>query len=535
MKYINNKISWLLIVAIVFALIINSCKEDEELGSADRLFRPVINETSYGGTWIRLVWDKYASANSYDLQLSIDSFITLVSEVSTDTTFYQFNELEYDTDYLIRIKSIGESLESKYFINDIIRTSDYPTKLNSISDITDTEVKVTWEEASYDSLLVMRDDTVDVSHIVTDAENAKKEAIITGLLSDTAYVVRAYAGGKYQGKKSFSTSAPQVFEGEIIDLRSYSVEESYALLNQDFFDNLALTYPNGVTVILAGGTSYELDGPTVSSPFNLITGYSVRGDAIIEVKGNFDVDGSAVIDKISLEGISFTDHPDKPKTDGNYGGTYLFNISNSGASIDSVIIEDCDIRYKRGIMRIKTGAAVKAISINNCFIDSISGYGVVNLDNGGVITNSISVTNSTIAHTELFLRSDKMDQDLQNLTISNITTYYTPKDYFFRMGNISEVEITNCLFGAVWDSEGGAEGLSSGDITTSKIQDNYRTSDCVWTPVVDESGAVTGEKNPIESTQMSESSEDVFTDPSSSNYSLMDSDLANRIGDPRWW
>ncbi|WP_163717528.1 DUF5123 domain-containing protein [Mangrovibacterium lignilyticum] len=535
MKQIKNKISWLSLAALVFTLIFNGCKEDDDLGMADRLFRPVISETSYGGTWIRLVWDKYASADSYQLQLSTDTFKTITTEIETDTIFYRFDDLDYDTNYFIRIKSIGESLESNYFENEVIRTSDYPTKLENISSVTDTEVKVTWTDVTYDSLLVTRGDTVDISYTITDAENNAKAAVIGDLTPETSYFVRAYLDGEYQGKKSFETSALQIFEGDVVDLRTYTPEESYELLSQTFFDDLATNYPNGVTVVLKGGTTYELAGPILKSGFNLVAGLSVRGKAILEVTGNFDLDATANINKIYMEGIAFTDHPDHPRTDSNYGSTYVFNISQSGAAIDSIVFEDCDIRYKRGMMRIKTAATVNNISVNNCFIDSIAGYGVINLDNGEVVTKSISFTNSTIGHTELFLRSDKMAADLEKLVISNVTTYHTPKDYFFRMGNINDVNITNCLFGAVW-KETGAEGLRAGTVTNSKIQDNYKTSDCYWIAVVDAEGKPTGEyKNPIEADDLGADSYAIFADPDNLDFTVTESKLVGKAGDPRWW
>lgn len=538
MKYNNRNIKWISLVVLLIALSLAACKENDDLGTPDRLFRPVISETTFGGTWILYKWDKYADVDHYELQLSTDSFITFVSEVQTDTTFYKFEDLEYDTNYYLRIKSVGANLESNFFVNDIIKTSDYPTKLNPISssDVIDSQVKVTWEDVNYDSLLVYNADNILVkSVILTEADNQAKQVIIKSLTPETSYVVKAYSDGGYQGKKTFETVAPQIFNGDVVDLRDYTDEESYSILTQELFDSLAVEYPSGFTLVLSGGTHYEMSTLKLTAPLNMVTGYSLNGKAIIEVKGNFDADADVVVGNVHLEKLTFTDHADKPRTDSNFGGTYIMNISGSGSVIDTFSIEDCDIRYKRGVLRIKTGATVTAVSINNCFIDSIGGYGIVNLDNSGVITNSISVTNSTIAHTELFLRSDKMTQNLTNMTVSYVTTYDTPTSYFFRMGNIDNVEISYCLFGAVKNPDSGAEGLRSGDISTSLIRDNYRTSDCNWPVLTDSEGNITGDKNPIESTQLSESSAEIFGDVDANNYTVTDSRLQDKIGDPRWW
>ncbi|HKJ43466.1 MAG TPA: DUF4957 domain-containing protein [Sunxiuqinia sp.] len=537
MKFNKLTVKLSMLAVALFAITFTACKKEDTLGSPDRLFRPVINETSYGGTWIKAVWDKYSGVDKYQLQLSTDSFQTFVADVETDTTFFIFDSLEYDTNYYLRIKSIGQNLESRYFANDIIKTSDYPTLLNPItsSDVIDTQVKVSWQTANYDSLRVMKADTLVKTVALTDQQNSNKQLIIKGLKPETSYTVRAYIAGQYQGKKAFTTLASQVIVGDMVDLRDFSDSASYSMLSQEFFDSLAVTYPSGVTVILSGGTHYELGGTKLKAPLTLVTGYSLNGNAVIEDKGNFDAEAGAEIGNIRLEKLTIIDHPDDTKySDSNYGGNYVMNISGSGAVVDTFSIENCDIRYKRGVLRIKTDATVKAVSINNCFIDSIAGYGIVNLDNSGVVCNSISVTNSTIAHCELFLRSDKMGQDLGNMTVSNVTTYDTPKSYLFRMGNISNVEISNCLFGAVWDPEGGAEGLRAGTVGTSTIKDNYRTSDCNWIKLTADDGSVSY-KNPIESTQLSQTSAEIFGDVTANDYSVTDDKLDHKAGDPRWW
>ncbi len=540
MKYRIKNIYWLSLTILLLSATFVACENEDDLGSADRLFRPVVSKTSYGMTWIRMEWDKYEGVVGYNVQLSTDSFTTILQDVVTDTTFYRFDDLEYDTDYYIRIKSVGETLESRYYENEVIRTADYPTKIKSISssNVIDTQVKVSWTDVNYDSLVVISGDTIFKSVPITEEVNANKEIIIRALEPLSSYYVAGYIGGAYQGKRGFTTIAPQVFDGEVLDLRGYSDEESYSLLTQTFFDELAVTYPDGVNVVLSGGTKYELSGGILfSSPINLITGYTVNGRAIVEVSGNFDLPAATAINgNVRLESITFTDHPSKPRTaDSNYGGTYLMNISGSGSSLDSLIIESCDIRYKRGLLRIKTDAAINHIVINNCFIDSIAGYGVVNLDASGIVTQSITVSNSTVAHTQLFVRTEKMTATLGKFTLSNVTTYGTPKDanYFFRLGAIEEATVTNCLFGYTAEVEGFYGGLNA---TNSTISNNFKTSDCTWKAILGTDGLPTGEyKNPIEAEDLGADSYSIFANPDMLDYTVSLSKLVDKIGDPRWW
>lgn len=540
MKIIIKKIGWISMLCIAaIVLFLSSCEENDDLGTADRLFRPVVDDYSYGGTWIKLEWDKYEGAEYFILELSTDSFATTLKQVETDTTFHTFNDLDYDTEYNIRIKSIGNNIESEYFVNKNITTSDIATKLNSIEDdnIIDESVKVTWKNVEYDSLVVYHEDTAKVTKVITDEENAEKTAVIQGLEPATYYIVKAYANGEYAGKKSFTTKESQVFDGDYIDLRNLTEDEAYDTLSQSLFDYLAATYPDGVTVVLAGETHYEMEGISLTSPIEIVTGLSFGGNAVLEVKGNFNLPADQTVGYLRLNSLTFTDHADKPRTESNYGGTYLINISGSGSSLDEFSVESCDVRYKRGICRVKTGATLKAVAINDCFIDSIAGYGIVNFDNSGIVANSISVTNSTIAHTDLFARNSKMTTALGSMTITNVTTYSTPSSgkQFFRMGTVENVTISNCLFGAVQDAEVGSEGLSYTSITNSSIKNNYRTTDCTWVQLTDDTGAVTGDKNPIETTQLSTTSDETFADPASLDFTVTNEKLVNKIGDPRWW
>src|SRR5690554_3635300 len=101
------KISLLGLLMLLLVGLFSGCDDDDNLSTADRLFRPIIKKSSYSGTWIRLEWDKYEGANLFNLQLSVDSFETVLRNVETDTTFYLFEDLDYDTSYQLRIRSLG--------------------------------------------------------------------------------------------------------------------------------------------------------------------------------------------------------------------------------------------------------------------------------------------------------------------------------------------------------------------------------------------------------------------------------------------
>ncbi len=530
MRQIKYKIGWACLIYIVFAGLFTACKDDDNLGTADRLFRPIINDYTYGGTWIKLEWDKYEGADHFDLDLSLDSFETFVQQVETDTTWYKFENLAYDTEYYVRIKSVGTNIESGYFVNDVIKTSDIATNLDPITsdDVIDTQVRVSWEEDVYDSLTVFRNDTLVKSAVLTGQDNESKKVIISGLTENTSYVVKAYYNGDYMGKKSFKTLTAQVFSGAVEDLRDLDEDVAYSYLTQDYLDGLE----DGTTVVLAGGVYYEFTGLKLSKNISFVTGYSLNGKAVIQVSGACNVLADNAINKISFKSINFIDHPDKPRTDANYGGQYILNISNSGVNVDTVSISGCGIYYKRGIVRIQSSGTVNTILIDDCVADSIGGYGVVNPSTNNVMVKNVFITNSTFSHCEKFVVIAKT-ATLETFNFDHVTTCFVPNstNYLFDLNGQTpaEISITNSLFGTGWSVD-SINGIRYKSVTSLKLDKNYRTSDCNW--IIGTSGSPAA---PIDIDQLSSDIYAIFTDPDNNDYTLLDKDLDGSVGDPRWW
>lgn len=528
------------LMMLILLLVLASCKDDTTLGNPDRMFRPVVNETTFGGDWIRYVWESYQGVEHYELELSTDSFASISNFATTDTSFYTFEDLEYDTNYLLRIKCVGktEGLESKYFIANVITTEDYPTQLANVTSRTDTQVKIEWIEASYDSLVYFNaeENTRVGVHLVTETENKNGWAALQGLKPESSYIVRAYSAKKYQGKKTFSTRSEQTFATtNVVDHRGLSPEEAKVLLNADYFASLAAEYPNGdVTIVLEGGMMYDLtESCEIAAGFTMTSGYSLWGSAILKVSGELNLASGLNATKIKFDNIEVSDHPDKPKEASNFGGGYFFNLPNAGYQLDSLLFEGCTLRYKRGLMRNRVEGTINTITFNNCFVDSIGGYNVIDFNQ--MTCKQLNLTNSTIAHTEQVFRTDKLTTPIEELNVQNITFAYVPKGYIFRSGNatIKTANIKNCIFSLPFSGEGTNSGFYRSN-TSVYAQDNFATSDCEWrSSVTAEDGTIT--EYAIESEQLTTTTTETFKDPSIGDYSLIVSKLKNKAGDPRWW
>lgn len=561
MKYLHNIQTLLLLLVLGAGALLASCDDDDDVTKADALFRPIVGETSVGGQWIELSWDRYQGADYYDLVLSGKDGLELTAE--TDTTFYRFENLNYDTDYVIKVRSHSKStgLESKYYVVPTITTNDFPTKLKGVESI-DNMALVSWGEDTYTNLKLFhvvtpeggigKEEVLVKDSLLTEADQKARRVIFEGLESKNDYVVRAYNHADYMGKKVFSTTAPESYEGFVIDLRSYSAEESYTMFTQAFIDELVAEHPDeDITIVLKGGTTYELqtiDLPSTTGTIKVVTGLTLEGMAKFAVSGNLGVKSGNSVNEFIAEKVFFTEHPNKPKTAGNFGGCYLFNFNRSDAKMGTLSIINSVIKYKRGVCRIQTTASIDNFVMDNCIVDSIGGYGVTNADNNGADIRNIKISNSSFSHCEkLFVSTKPSSKSVDSFSATNCTFVYNMKNgnnYMFDFNGMSfgsDPQLKNCIFGPGGNAVTIKDGAVSGKIGAfsafraakgSMAVDNcYGTNDIQWY-------MAEGAEGPASALDLASTGGDVnktFLKAAGSDFTLQVSDLKNVAGDPRWW
>lgn len=562
MKNIFNIKSILFTLFLGTGILMVSCDDDDTLIKADALFRPIVKEMTVGGQWIEINWDRYEGADYFELALSGKDGLELTAE--TDTTFYRFEGLNYDTDYTIKIRSHSKSsgLESKYYVVPTLTTFDFPTKLKGVQAI-DNMALVSWGEDTYTNLKLfhvvtpeggtVEEEALLKDSVLTEADVNKKEVIFRGLEPENDYIVRAYRGGEYLGKKVFTTAAPEAYEGHVVDLRSYSDDESYTVFTQDFVDNLVAEHPDeDITVVLRGGTTYELNTvelPATAGTFKIVTGLTLEGMAQFAVNGNLGVKSDATVNKIVVEKVFFTEHPSALKTAGNFGGKYLFNFNRSGAKLGTLNIVNSVIKYKRGLCRVQTAASIDNFIMDNCIVDSIGGYGVTNADNDGADIRNIKVSNSSFSHCEkLFVSTKPASKSVESFVAENCTFVYNMKNgnnYMFdfnKMSFASDPQLKNCIFGpggnAVTIKDNGAVSGKIGAFSafragkgSMQVNGCYGTSDIQWF-------IAEGAQEPSSALDLTPTGADVngtFQKAAGSDFTLLLNDLKNVVGDPRWW
>lgn len=490
-------------------------------------------------------WDNYKTANQYTISVEASDG----SDTQTFTTnefTHRFDNLQYDKDYniSIRCENTINGLSSKDYTM-TTTTLDYPTNLSTVqpTDLIDTQARVKWNDIAYDSLAVIHDgkDSLVASIILTDEDNIAQNVIVRNLEPTTTYRVEAYINHEYKGKKRFTTTASEKYEGNIIDLRGLTEDESYKWLSQTTIDSIVtMAHPNeDITIILQGGVSYRL--PTITVPettgkLTFVTGLSLAGNAEFEVTGNFTVAAGAtvkgfVFEKIYFGGVKPSD------TDANYGGKYLFNIGNAGAGIGSITIKNSSIKWKRGVIRLQTSASIDSVTIDNCIIDSIGGYGIANADNAAAAINNVKVTNSTFSTCQVMFCGTK-GLNPNEISIENCTFYLCGADKKcitdYKGKTIEKgVSIKKCLFGPSF----GATGLAmyTGDVIPSS-DGNYFTNDIVWRPKSAEDPSPTA---PIDGTTLSTGVDGTFKDAAHNDFTVISGELGGKDkpnpGDQRWY
>lgn len=532
MKKLNKYLLLLATIAVCVGSL-TSCSEEDILGSAPRLFRPSSTVLSSDGNWILAQWDRNSEANYYQLELSRDSFATIDRTDTTSKGFFLFSDVNWDQTYQVRIKAVGTTLQSEYFECAEIVVADYPTLLKDVpsDDIIDNSVIMRWAAGTnpYTSFKIYStaDSLID-SVAVSSTEYEQGYKTISRLTGGTTYKVEAFIDNVYYGKKKVTTKASQLFENPV-DLRNIDDETADSMLTDAYINSLPVV--DGVTtIVLKGGLNYFMTLDSLSRSLKFVTGYSFSGKATLRMSSACDIVGgfsSLQFENVNLFGVEST------KTTANYGGSYVFNGSRA-FTIGTLSLKNCAVKYLRGICRIKTtGCFLTNFTMDNCTTDSIGGYGVTTTDAAGSLIRNISVTNSTIIRTDIFLKNQKTDS--ATVLVNYCTFYNTPKTasgatsgihYLDYSGKyIKSVSFTNCLLGPGNGLPMGIKFLSIGE---RFMDNNYTTTDATWFTTTTTSTSIL-----IDATDAAITSTALWRNPALGDLKIVGA-FNKVVGDPRW-
>ena len=519
MQWVNG-FSLLLIVAIIA-----SCKKDD-LGEAPRLFRPVLKGVvDAPDNSIHASWQTVKGASSYTVQLSRDTFRTIDRSLTIDSVSVLLENVKWDQRYQLQVRanSVDSAKNSRFAYLGETKTPKFPTilKTATINDVTEVSAIMRWtksgEEVTEIRVYDKPEGTLLRTLALSAADVQNQYRVVSGLAGSTSYYMELYSGIKLRGYETYTTKAP--FSGIVIDLREF-VDRPSVLQ-----DTLPLI-PSGSLVILKKGLTYNISSAvSLSKTVTITSGDDLLSQtpANIYLTSNFNFAAGSTIDSISFVNVSLTGS--------DFASKYVFNTTNS-ANVGKIKFDNCRIQYFRGVTRLQSGTTtVSNYEVNNCLVDSISGYGVITVDNATCKAEKIIIRNSTITRVVSVVTGSKNVPN--SVLIENNTFYRAPQggSYLVDCNNAATitggVTILNNIF-SIGKSSGSSvspRGIRVSSTTLVTTGNNYATSD-----YVNSGGPIPG------LILYTRPSGEVFTSPLLNDFKIKDNSFPGRstAGDPRW-
>lgn len=525
----KNMLKNYIVITLLMAIIggVASCKKDDELGEAPRLFRPVIKGSILApSNYIEASWQTMTGVTGYIAEISRDTFKTIDRSVKIDSNGVIFEELLWEQLYQIQIIAVAPdtSKNSKPSFLGEIKTPRFPTIVADpqVADVGAKSILFKWrnEGAAVTTVkvLTVSDNAVvqTVTLSATDISNAY--LLVAGLLPETAYKVELYSGTKFRGANSYTTKA--IPSGIIIDLTAITDRPTVLA-------DTILKVPSGATIILKRGLIYSMPSINLNKPITIMSGEDqlTPAQAVIffNTGSNFNFGTNASIDYITFNDIVIRTN--------DATGKYVFN-PNSAGNIGAITFESCRIENMRGVARFRGNLTINSMTFNNCLIDSIGGYGIITVDDANSKVKNITLSNSTVSRADVMFTSKSA---AESLNINNSTFFRAPATGRY-MVNYSGVVVTTMDFSNNIIGPGKANTASppvssingftrsSGTLNGSN---NFTTSDFTWT---------TADTQFPGTTAYTKTATDIFVSPATRDFQIKDAGFTGKdsAGDPRW-
>lgn len=488
MKY--KKYLLTMLFAATVGISMTSCSDDDNLGDAPRLFRPIASATVNSNT-LQVEWDKIQGATSYELELGIvtstdddgTNHLKVIKTVTTDKDNYTFDDLGWDEKYGVRIKCVGDNKESEYYE---VKTQsiNYPTKISNAKAI-DNAVRISWNEGGQQIKYIVAtpsDDSEEQEPItvkVSDAQYAQGYADVNGLKPETSYTFRAYDSSTeinndtYAGRINSTTKASVNFDekygaGNWLDIRNWDEKEAKdTLKSAEFWAQVN----DGMTVILRGEQEYKISNAiALDRNVTFITGMTLGGNAQFIFTGGMNVKKGVNIDKIKFEGIDMISDKQQDDetfltgTDKGFGGRQIINVNGTGSTIKEIAFKDCYIRGFRGVVRAQAATDnFNKVTFTGCTIDGVGDQGVVTTNNKAADWKEVTFDDCTITNV-VMLCDLRATADQVTVNVNNCTFCYAPMEttanantpLFRILKNKAILNITNSIFGPAMATDGSA-------------------------------------------------------------------------------
>lgn len=569
------KLNILLAIALLTTIAagsLSSCKDDDNLGDAPRMFRPVASLETSNNT-IKVSWDNISGATEYNMTLyrliGVDendvSLYEIVKTATCDKSPYTFTDLAWDEKYHVVISCKGATKSSgEYTTSDV--TVNYISSLTT-SKLIDNAARISWKTDGdvIKAIKAVSDTGEELTFAVKTAEFEAGYKDIYGLTPETAYTFftykdsETYDNSTYAGKLTGTTKASVDFDekygaGNWLDIRDWDMTNHADTLQKDEFKALL---KEGMTVILRGEQQYKVNNAlALDKSVTFITGPTLGGNAMFVSSGGLTCAKNATIEKIKFEDIDFIS--DKALNDEAYavtnctekgfGGRQVFNNNGTASTVKELIFKNCSMTGYRAIVRAQNANdAIQSISFNGCVINGVGDQGVVTTSNKAADWQKVSFENCTITNIvmlcDLRLTANPLTMDIKNCTFcyAPIETTANANTPMFRLGdNAATINIQNTLFGPSMQTVGGTgEAITTYNAGTNgsiflnganalvSVSKSFKTK-FDWTVVAEKTYPIDGlNELAMDETQL-------WQNPSQGDYKIIGNIGEDGIGDSRW-
>lgn len=259
-------------------------------------------------------------------------------EKITKTT-YLVENLESETEYYARIKSVGNGKESNWVYYDDGGT--FKTKKDQIlktpTEITDSSIKVSWEEnCTVTSLRIYDGKGYDQIILLEAAELQNCSITIQGLDPMTAYTIEIYNGDRLRGTVTVNTEAGELAEVTVDNVTKNSVKLTCATIFDGYTLVTDVTIPTEAEQTISDATTVDISGLTDNTKYEVY----LFNDGVIVGKVSF----TTLRDYPSgYNVVSITSESEFVSKIGSASGNVVFTIPEGVEwNIGSVNINDND-------------------------------------------------------------------------------------------------------------------------------------------------------------------------------------------------
>jgi hypothetical protein len=500
----------------IFLITIAGCtKIDPEITTVNvsRLFSPVgldarvVNKTS-----IRLTWDEVRNATSYDIELFDNGNLDFsgtpqksVTGVTFDQLPFTITELDGETDYSVRVKAVGDSIDDSKWVTATFKTDAEQIFLPvDVADIEATGVVLKWTPGLAVTQIVLTPG--DITHDITPDEAAAGAAEITGLTGETDYTAKISNGAKVRGTITFTTlidlgGATQVNPGD--DLAAILAAAADG-------DVLALMPGEYTVPELSIDKSISIKGARpADKPVLISTILHVKTGAALSLK-------DLVMDGTGSSGDQALVYDD----DGNNG---------------ALSIEDCEIKnYTKGVIYVNKATNLASVLFKGNIIHDIECNGGDFIDFRKGLTPSFTFMNNTVYNSALsrdLFRMDSGGSDnfpgvksvitISNNTFNKVCDNTGKRILYIRLGD-NEITFTKNI---IANTQGYYTNQSSTTIKTMSDNNYFNAPNFT-------ASTNSGAQN---DTGTYTTLDPGFANPDNGDFTISNDELKfQQIGDPRW-